>query len=67
MLAGTVYFYDHFKLPLLEMDIEDFDEMSNRELFDTILKLDAVKVVIESVSHNHQSNPSETIIFSRRH
>ena len=67
MLAGTVYFLDDFKHTLLEMDIEDFDALSNEELFERILALKASKVVVRGVSNNQQSKTNETIIFSRRY
>ena len=67
MLAGTVYFYNEFKHTLLEMDIEDFDELSTETLFKRILELGATKVVVRGVSNNQQSNPSESIIFSKRY
>ena len=67
MLAGTVYFYDSFKNVILEMDIEDFDELSTKELFENILDLDAQKVVVRGVSHNFQSDAKESIIFSKRY
>ena len=47
------------------MDIEDFDGLSNEELFQKILELNAVKVVLRGVSHNHQENENEQIIFER--
>ncbi len=67
MLAGTVYFLDDFKRTILEMDIEDFDEMTTKELFDKILELDACKVVVRGESHNHQTEQRESIIFSKRY
>ncbi len=67
MLAGTVYFLDDFKRTILEMDIEDFDEMTTKELFDKILELDAIKVVVRGFTNNQQSNARETIIFSKRY
>ena len=65
MLAGTAYFYNGFKHVILEMDIEDFDGLSNEELFQKILEFNAVKVVLRGVSHNHQENENEQIIFER--
>ncbi|HIQ28242.1 MAG TPA: hypothetical protein EYH42_07050 [Sulfurovum sp.] len=67
MLAGIVYFYDSFKNVILEMDIEDFDALSTKELFEKILDLDAQKVVARGVSHNFQSDAKESIIFSKRY
>ena len=67
MLAGTVYFYNEFNRVLLEMDLEDFDDFTNKQLFEKILDLDASKVVVKGISHNHQSKTSERIIFSRRY
>ena len=67
MLSGTVYFYNDFNRVLLEMDSEDFDELTNKVLFQKILDLDATKVVLKGVSHNHQNEASEAIIFSRRY
>lgn len=67
MLAGTAYFYNDFNNVILEMDIEEFSDMSTRELFDKILEIDASRVVVRGVSHNHQSEPSESIIFSKRY
>ena len=67
MLAGTVYFLDDFKRTILEMDIEDFDEMTTKELFDKILEIDACKVVARGLTNNQQSNARETIIFSKRY
>jgi len=67
MLAGTVYFYDSFKNVILEMDIEDFDALSTKELFEKILDLDAKKVAVRGVSNNFQSDAKESIIFSKRY
>jgi len=67
MLAGTVYFYDDFKRVLLEMDIEDLDALSDKALFEKILELGASKVVVQGLSNNHQDEPSESVIFSRRY
>lgn len=67
MLAGTAYFYNDFHHAILEMDIEEFSDMSTRELFDKILDTNATKVVVRGVSNNHQSEPSESIIFSKRY
>ena len=58
--------YDDFKREVLEMDIEDFDELSTVELFKKILELDATKVVVKGVRHNHQEE-KESIIFSKRY
>ena len=66
MLAGTVCFYDAFKRTLLELDIEEFDEMSTEQLFKRILELGAAKVVVKGFSNNHQNTPYESIIFSER-
>jgi len=67
MLAGTVYFIDKFNRTILEIDIEDFDGLSTRELFDKILALDATKVVVRGCSNNHQAEQKESIIFSKRY
>jgi len=67
MLAGRVYFLDKFNRTILEMDIEDFDELSTKELFEKILDVDAQKVVVRGVSHNFQSDAKESIIFSKRY
>jgi len=67
MLAGTIYFYDNFKRVLKEMDNESFDEMSTEELFKCILEMDAAKVVFKGFSNNHQGQPTESIIFSKRY
>ena len=67
MLAGTVYFYDDFKRVIIEMDIEDYDELSTREFFDKILELGAVKVVVRGCSHNHQDEMSGSILYSKRY
>jgi len=67
MLAGTVYFYNDFRRVILEMDIEDFDALSPKEVFDKILEIDATKVVVRGESHNHQVEAKESIIYSRRY
>ncbi len=66
MLAGTVYFLDDFNRPILEMDIEDFDELSTKELFEKILELNAVKVVVRGANCD-TTKERESIIFSKRH
>lgn len=67
MLAGTVYFYDDRNDVLLEMDIEDYDDLSQKEFFDKILELGASKVVVKSVSNNQQSKESEIILYSKNY
>ncbi len=66
MLAGTVYFLDDFNRPILEMDIEDFDELSTKELFEKILELNAVNVVVRGVNCD-TTKERESIIFSKRY
>ncbi len=67
MLAGTVYFYGDRNDVLFKMDIEDYDDLSQKAFFDKILELGASKVVVKGVSNNQQSNESETILYSKNY
>lgn len=67
MLAGTVYFYDDFKRVIKEMDIEDYDELSQKEFFELIITLGAEKVVVSGESHNHQANEYKAVLYSKRY
>ncbi len=67
MLAGTVCFLDDFKRTILEMDIEDFDGLSQGEFFEKIITLNASKVVVKGESNNHQTKAYEAVLYARRY
>ncbi len=65
MLAGTVYFYKNKKV-IHEMDMDDFDELTEEEFLDEIKNTEADKVILISYSNNHQIKGTETILYEEK-
>ena len=64
MLAGTVYFYDETMVILKEMDLEDYEVLTEEEFQQLIQQLNASKVTLKAFSHNHH-NGNETVLYSK--
>jgi len=64
MLAGTVYFYDDAMKVLKEMDLEEYEKLSEDVFQELIEQLDAVKVTLNAFSHNHHTG-KETVLYSK--
>ena len=64
MLAGTVYFYDEAMEILKEMDLEDYEDLTEEAFQKLIQQLNAIKVTLNAFSHNHHSG-KETILYSK--
>ena len=66
MLAGTVYFYNDKNEIIKEIDVSEYDKMTQDEFNETIEKLNASKVVLNAVYHNHHLG-TETILYPKKY
>lgn len=63
MLAGTVYYYNNENILIEKMDLYDYEDMSQESFLKYIEKINALKVTIGSLSHNHQTKESINVIY----
>ena len=66
MLAGTVYFYNIEDKLIEEMDLYDYEDMSEEDFLKYIEKIKAVRVTIGSFSHNHQSKEYVEELYNKK-
>ncbi len=64
MLAGTVYFYDDKEELIEEIDLEEYDNLSEDVFAQMISDLNAFRVVLNAVYHNHH-NGTETVLYEK--
>ncbi len=65
MLAGSIYFYKNDEL-VKEIDMEDYDDLSEDKFMKLIEKLKADFVILRAYSHNCQPKPYEKILFKEK-
>ena len=64
MLAGTVYFYNEEEHILKEIDIEEYEDMTEQDFQVLIERLGAYKVVLGAFYHNHHSGKF-TVLYEK--
>ena len=64
MLAGTIYFYNEEECILKEMDIEEYEDLTEKNFQVLIEKLGACKITLSAYYHNHHSGKS-TVLYDK--
>lgn len=62
MLAGTVYFYDKNEVLIKEIDIEEYEDLTEDEFMRLIDEVKAHKVLLGAYYHNHQASKT-TLLY----
>ncbi len=64
MLAGTIYFYNDKEELIKEIDVEEYDDLSEDEFKQMIDDTGASKVMLHAFYHNHHSG-TYTVLYPK--
>ena len=64
MLAGTIYFYDDKEELIKEIDLEEYDDLSEDEFKQMIEDAGASKVMLRAYYHNHHYG-TDTVLYPK--
>lgn len=62
MLAGTVYFYNNAEELIKEIDVEEYEDLSEDKFHQMIRELSASRVTLTAYYHNHHKG-TETLLY----